>query len=274
MKKFVLFFLLVVWPAVSMGRINFAALVLDEKSDLFGHRNDAKLRRALLVTNGKNWYIENVMENVDAVEEVKKLIFIQGDYFVISGIKSGSKKLDEYAEGLKKAIDYLSANNDTLYQFSRGDYHDMADPVLKKTLSKGVSVYFTRAYMADWRYNFDRFDFNRYSKPMVDIFWDSSILNIVSVDDYVFKTVFPPDVTRDSIWDLWSNIRKSNADSLDEKTEKLYQLINKFDDYVLSLPFPQLLYQLELLDWGYTPGRHRNPGAVADFLKEKALIKK
>ncbi len=272
MKKIFLFILLAVWPVLSMGRINFAALVLEGETDLFWFRNDAKLRRALLVTNGKEWFIGHILKP-RKFSTLEKLVFIQGNYFVYEPQKRG----DEFAAGLKKAIDYLSANNDTLYQIDRGYddvYSALADPVFKKTISKSVSVSWTIPQMSDLKYNFDRFDFNFQNMPMITIYWNYSICNINSVDDYIFKTIFPRDVTPKIILNLWNDIHKPDTDLPDEKTERLYQLFNSFDDYVLSLPFTLRPYQLELLEWGYTPGKHLRPGDVPDFMKEEGIVEK
>lgn len=43
----------------------------------------------------------------------------------------------------------------------------------------------------------------------------------------------------------------------EKDAEDLYILINKFDDFMISLP-SQPPHRMKVFDWGYSPGKHKN----------------
>jgi len=146
MKKTLLLLLMAVFTPICVNAkitLGRAAMPL---ADLLQFRTDSKVRRAMLEANGKEWFMKNViMSTPDSMRVV--IGFIEGDYCV-ANVKLKGRSRIEYLVGLKKAIDLLSENNDTLYQLGLTE-----NPNAKARVWKWFAGPFINGY-----HNYDGFD--------------------------------------------------------------------------------------------------------------------
>ncbi len=284
----IFFIILCLFPLQMQGRINFAALVMSDVYTPFWSRNEAKLRRALLETHGKKWFIENVINTpIDFYGAPATLCFIEGDYFIPWDYSSSRVPSKTLANAYKKVIDYLSEHNDTLYQFFNDFYGYTTDSIKERyEIPSGVidatafELTLTPQICLKSYCNYDGYDFKNKRNWSITINCKYHPNYIYNYPDSIFRQIFPPSITPDTVIKLLQDyhnerLRRIPRINFSERdAEELFQIIKHFDDYVLSLPVPKTEHPFNLLEWGYSPDRHRNPGAVADFLKEKGLIKK
>lgn len=275
--KYLLYILFTFLPLLSFGRVNFAVGVYYCNDSVypmylkFRFHNDAVMRRALLKTNGKEWFIKHVVKaEPDSLSF--KLKFIAGDYCIAGEAdpqKNGTK--DEFFAGLKKAVNYMSANNDTVFYFLQylRDYEKIDE------YFKNVWIGIRRAWGSDSiEYKYDYNNFFRYhpTAQAIDCFPISfgymfvprDCLDVKFHEDIDFSPIFPDGLDKEFINKFcYTHFNKDNCNltypplTSDEDAEELFEKIKYFDDYILSLPpFPES--QVKVFPWGYDARTHND----------------
>lgn len=227
------------------ARISLGAISFDDEEELYLNRNAALMRQALLKANGKQWFIKHIISAVDY--PFIMLYFVYGNYCLVDkAIVENPDFCDEFYSGIKKGIYYLSDKNKTLYRLDRSDYDSLYDTnyILSEV-----------QYLANQKKcNFDGYDgFSEKTEPIC-----------ISIDLYFFGYLWNI-IIRDKLFDKNKEL-KSKIDTLLEcitdgyeitdpkDTELIFQLIQKIDKYILSIPVPADI--TVMFPWDYTARKH------------------
>ncbi len=257
MNRILLIIFLILTPLVSFSRITFGGVVLSENELMYSWKNHSIIRRALLNANGKDWFMKHIIyRNPDSLSVFIK--FHEDNHLGI-GVKESypggpiPRVNREFFDGLKKAVDLMSQNNDTLLYLS---FMKPSDPPLTILQLKPFHLIWVRAdinygeidHSKNPKYNFaieENYAFS-YVKCLRNAF--EAIFGELpeELNKYVYPMNYP-----DCRFDDTKFITVTSA----EVAEKLYELVNRFDDYILGLPSPDPS-QFAFFPYGYTPQSH------------------
>lgn len=284
MKFFLLTVLLYLLPIWSSAQILFAAAEVRD-NDLFKYRNVSLIRRAMLKTNGKDWFMKNLIYS-DPKLMPFYLNFIAGGYCTAGEVyRNQNGTRNEFFDGLLKAIVCLSENNDTLYYFITVDEINFKTPIKGELhLSETKNKYPAHdSENIKHRYDFDKFygsdgiTRTRQNVDYMSIMFDENFspricLNTTEkelpiklypecIDDLIEKYTYyyTDDHTHTPPYNLVTNA---------EEAEFLFNAILAFDNFIISLN-PKERVKMKMLPWIYIAGIEHEPlmnlNSIPDF---------
>ncbi len=257
MNRILLIIFLILTPLVSFSRITFAGAVLPYNHRIYSWKNHCKIRRALLNANGKDWFMKHLIyRKPDSLSIYIK--FYEGDYLaagvMMKGLNHTRPRVSrEFFDGLKKAVDLMSQNNDTLL------YTAFVNPEYFLQTIRYINHY----YLLDEpdSINYDGMVYSAQPKRRFAIA-EFRTFSYASCLRTAFQTVFGelPEELKEYVYPInYPDCRfyeeKYIPVTSAEVAEKLYELVNRFDDYILSLPSTNAL-QYIFLPYDYTPHQH------------------
>lgn len=232
------------------------------QNDLFRYRSDALMRQALLKANGEDWYIKYVI--CDSIQHDFVLNFIEGDYCTVCMFCHDEVNIstDEYFGGVKKAIDYLSEKDETLY-FIYLPRQEFPDPEIKlRPVTKLTKISDAERY----RYNFDGFDYAGKSTPYIQL-----LFNIEPYDAFIDLGIrYRVFNMKQDIYNLVRRYRRRKVFPDKKDAKKIIKAIIKMDNYILSIPLPD--NRIKRLPYSYAPRARYNTDSVyrqTQYLKIK-----
>lgn len=243
MKK-LLIILLITFPLTAYSKISFACAACPINDLFLQHRNAAVLFRAMLKANGEDWFMKNILLNNHKSLKIY-LNFIAGDYCTAGEEDYPERYLgEEFFSGVKKAVEYMSANNDTLYtyyiteNFSKDLTWQMR---IRGTLPTDSNKY---------KYNFDGFDYSK--QETIDYIRINFYLHPFQVLD---ENIMKDKINFNQIFKLIEKYKDTRIKDLrDAKTILSARIIA--DKYILSLPKPSKK-RMKILPWSYSAGLHK-----------------
>lgn len=263
MRKILLILMLLSISVQMMARLTLAAIAYledDKSSECFYYQHKSAFRRALLEVNGKEWFMKHIIyANPDSSRFV--LDFIAGDYCIGEDVFAFPERREEFFAGVKKALDYLSEKNDTLFYglpLSKSEFNSDYIFLRSQKIFQTFDTIPNNIYDFNNFYKLKRVGVDYIRMRFIDLSFRGELWAGEGYLKHYYKSlsenfinkykVFPiPDFAKDD-----TRMEKYNIIENPEDAETLFEIINAFDEYVLSIPTPQPSIIKEMNPFGYS----------------------